>query len=84
MKWKKKVVKECVMEKEELDKIINEFEQELEDLSKRREKNSEKYSALSEEELVEQLTADYEMIYKDAVSSGMDIEPVSDEEDENE
>lgn len=72
------------MEKEELDKIINEFEQELEDLSKRREKNSEKYSALSEEELVEQLTADYEMIYKDAVLGGMDIEPISDDEDENE
>ena len=41
MKCKKKDIKGCVMDREELDKIINEFEQELEDLNARRAKNSE-------------------------------------------
>ena len=84
MKCKKKDIKGCVMDREELDKIINEFEQELEDLNARRAKNSERYSSLSEDELVDQLTADYEASYKDAISSGMPIEAIiDDEEDED-
>lgn len=70
------------MEKEELDKMINEFEQELEDMNARRQANSEKYSTLSEEDLVQQLASDYETVYNDAVSGGVAIEVVSDEENE--
>ena len=72
------------MEKEKLDKLINELDEELEYLNTKRAQNSEEYSLMSDEELVDQLTSDYEEVCKDAFSLGVPIELIVDEDDEDE
>ena len=71
------------MDKNELDMISKELNDELEALDEIRQINAEKHGYMNEDELIESLSSDYEMIFKDALNSGVEVEIISDENDEN-
>ena len=71
------------MDKNELDMISKELNDELETLDEIRQINAEKHGYMNEDELIEALSSDYEMIFKDALNNGVELEIISDENDEN-
>ncbi len=70
------------MDKENMDKLNQKFEDELDVLDEIRAENAARFEGLTEEEYVQQLAEDYEAIYKHAIENGMDIEVVSPDEEE--
>lgn len=61
------------MTDEELEKLIKGYRQELVDLDKKRKERSEELSSLTEDELVETLTKEYEETFNHAKNSGVTI-----------
>lgn len=70
------------MDKEKIESMADDYENELERLEEIRAENAARYEGLSEEEFVKQLAADYEAIYKDAIDEGIDIDIVMPDEEE--
>lgn len=70
------------MDKEKIESMADDYENELERLEEIRAENAARYEGLSEEEFVRQLAADYEAIYKNAIDEGIDIDIVMPDEEE--
>lgn len=70
------------MDKEKIESMADDYENELERLEEIRAENAARYEGLSEEEFVKQLAADYEAIYKNAIDEGIDIDIVMPDEEE--
>ncbi|MBE5755432.1 MAG: hypothetical protein E7341_01970 [Clostridiales bacterium] len=70
------------MDKEKIEDMANEYENELEKLEEIRAENAARYEGLSDDEFVRQLAADYEAIYKDAIDEDINIDIVMPDEEE--
>lgn len=68
------------MTDEEFEKLVKEYQDELEDLKQRRIENSIRKSKLTEEEFINEYISDLNAVYDDAIKNGVDIVYVGDEE----
>ena len=70
------------MKENKIDKMAQEYKDELDVLDEIRAENALRFEGLSEEDFIKQLAEDYEAIYKDAIEQGMDIEIISADDEE--
>ena len=70
------------MDKEKIEALADEYENELQKLEEIRAENASRYEGLSDEEYVKQLAADYEAIYKNAIEEDIDIDIVMPDDEE--
>ena len=70
------------MDEKELERILNDFKAQFEELEEIKRENSARYANLSEEEYVQQLTQDYEEVYNHAMENGMTIAVVPNEDED--
>ena len=68
------------MTDEEFEKLVKEYQDELEDLKQRRIENSIRKSKLTKEEFINEYISDLNAVYNDAIKNGVDIVYVGDEE----
>ena len=69
------------MDKKKLEEILKAYRDELDDLYERRAKNAARRAQMTEEELIADLTADYEAVAEDAKRQGVEIVTVPSDED---
>ena len=70
------------MKENKIDKMAQDYKDELDVLDEIRAENALRFEGLSEEDFIKQLAEDYEAIYKDAIEHGMDIEIISADDEE--
>ena len=69
------------MDEKELEELLKGYREQLEELEEIKARNSARYSSMSEDEFVEELTKDYETVLEDAKNKGVTIGVIPTEDD---